>query len=349
MAIETFRISRNVARDFVVQIYLANGSTAANIFAGTETLATTVFVNNEDVAIASPTTTWEDATAGQIRIAFVESDSTDLIDASYQIVSTFTNGGYTGRLYPPARLRVDPSPGSIQTFTNGAVSQGNARERILTVYCLDEDIAAAAPTDFAALCPTWQVKAAGTDGVMDSATPWELTSASVDFEALGVAANDVIVLTKPRAAFPTPIGELYAIDSVSGSTAVLRRVGGYLNEGQPPGNASGLIGVEFRVPTFRPQIDIATEDANRLFGIDPSIPGKTPSEVYSLREFRQFTVLHVLVWAYTSGNKAAQGDYDIKLRLRVAEKNDLLARMVVKWGPYGDSAPPNRRNLRLSR
>lgn len=349
MSVPTFRLSRGVARDFVVQIYKRDGSIASGVFAGTETLSTSVFVGNEDVALASPTTTWEDATNGQIRIAFGASDSVDLIDAEYQIVSTFTAGGSEGRLYPPARLAVEANPGSIQTFTNGAVAQGNARERLATVYCTDEDIAASAPADFLGLCPPWQVKASGTDGVMDASTPWTLTSASVDFEALGVAANDVIALAKPRAAFPTPSGELYAIDSVSGSTAILRRVGGYLNEGQPPGNASGLIGVDFRVLTFRPQIDIATEDANRIFGIDPTVTGRKPSDVYSLREFRQFAVLHCLVWAYTSGNKAAQGDYDIKLRLRVSEKNDLMSRMVIKWGATGGQSPPNRRNLRLSR
>ena len=52
-----------------------------------------------------------------------------------------------------------------------------------TVFATDEDIAVRAGDDYAALCPSSNKLAEGTDGVMDPGTPWDLSSASVDFGA----------------------------------------------------------------------------------------------------------------------------------------------------------------------
>ena len=83
---------------------------------------------------------------------------------------------------------------------------------LATVYATDEHIAVRATGDFTVLCPDWQRVAAGVDGVFAADAPWTLTSASVDFEAAGVASGHVISLTAPKATFKGS-GELLAVDA----------------------------------------------------------------------------------------------------------------------------------------
>src|SRR5436309_2393309 len=127
------------------------------------------------------------------------------------------------------------------------------------VFCHDEDLAVRAGGDFVTLCPPWQIDAADTDGAFASGFPWVLTSTLVNFETNGVAANQVVDLTAPKASFPG--GHcLFAIDSVSGTSIVLRRLHKDLNAGQPPAPAAGLSGVAFSIPTLFPQIEEASFD-----------------------------------------------------------------------------------------
>ncbi len=65
-------------------------------------------------------------------------------------------------------------------------------------YATDEDIALRASADFSLLCPRDQKVAAGSDGAFSTSDPWTLTSASADFNALGVAAGQVVQLRPSR-------------------------------------------------------------------------------------------------------------------------------------------------------
>jgi hypothetical protein len=213
-------------------------------------------------------------------------------------------------------------------------------EQTTPAYCTDEDICVRVGGDFVALCPAWQCMAAGTDGVFANGSPWVLTSASVNFQSNGVTANQVIQLTAPKNAFPGS-GALFAIDSVSGGSITLRRLHEDLHVGQPPGPTSGLTGVAFTINTLDPQIEEASFDIKRRFGIDENIGFRTSSWVYDLRDLRMATVLAVLLARYTQEARTDRGDFPRKIELIKGELLTVLDRVQVRWGPLGNSSEPS--------
>jgi hypothetical protein len=215
----------------------------------------------------------------------------------------------------------------------------SAPAALAQVYCTNEDIARRAPQDFFNLCPKFQYRAKGTDGVFLTASPWLLTSASVSFAGNGVGSNDVAALVKPGV-FSTP-SELFAVDSASGGSITLRRIGEQSGVGQAPGPAAGVTGVTFEVRTFATQIENASYDCNKFFGVDPNIPCKSPTLLYDARELTMFCVLTVLRRAYIDGVKVKTDDYEMKLALVSQELDDLRSRLAVQWGTQADGNPPN--------
>lgn len=217
------------------------------------------------------------------------------------------------------------------------------------VYATDEDVCVRATGDFAVLCPDWQKQAYGTDGVFASGSPWALTSTAVDFEASGVAPGMIAVLTKPRPPFKGS-GDLLAVDSASGDTLTLRRVGQVAGIGSPPAPAAGLTGVEFTVLTMAPQIEDASFSLNRDWNIDPNLPGRTPSELYDLRDLRQATVLTVLLRRYVAENRGDKGDFNLKIGSTKQALDDVTSRLSIRWGTAGtDPAPSTIFSCRISR
>jgi hypothetical protein len=197
------------------------------------------------------------------------------------------------------------------------------------VYATDESVAIRSIADYDALCPKSQGLARGIDGVFSSGSPWVLTSATVDFEAQGVMANDVILLTAPKTAFKGS-GELLAVESASGGSVTLRRLGQVAGVGVPPG-AGGVVGVTFAVETLFPQIEEASWDMNRRFNIDPAVPSRAPSSLYDVRDLRQATVARVLRDRYTAEAKDGKGDFARKAKLFDDELTDLIGRLRVRW------------------
>jgi hypothetical protein len=194
--------------------------------------------------------------------------------------------------------------------------------------------------DWALLCPPWQQMAAGTDGAFGSGTPWVLTSTAVNFASNGVSPNQVVWLTTPKANYPGG-GQFLAIDSVSGSSITLRRPHKDLNVGQPPAPSTGLAGVAFTINTLDPQIEEASFDIKRRFGIDETIFARSSTWVFDLRDLRMATVLSVLLDRYTQEQRTERGDFAAKV-LRVRQQlDDVLARVQVRWGPVGNSAEPS--------
>jgi hypothetical protein len=220
-----------------------------------------------------------------------------------------------------------------------AVSQ-SLPEQTTPVYCTDEDIAVRAGGDFAILVPPWQVMASGTDGYFSSGAPWVFQSVSVNFAANNVAPNQVLWLTAPKSQYPGG-GQLLAIDSVSGSALVLRRLHKDLNVGQPPAPPSGLSSITFSIPTLDPQSEEASFDIKRRFGIDENIVLRTSSWIYDLRDLRIATVLSVLYDRYMAEARAERGDFAMKIQRIRTPLEEVLARVQVRWGPQGNSAAPS--------
>jgi hypothetical protein len=216
-------------------------------------------------------------------------------------------------------------------------------EQTSPVYCTDEDILVHAGGDFVILCPPWQQMAAGTDGIFAPGAPWVLSSTSVDFAANGVSPNQVIWLTAPKPQFPGG-GQLLAIDSVEGNSITLRRPHKDLYVGQPPAPSAGLIGVTFTINTLDPQSEEASFDLKRRFAIDDTVGGdfsRSSSWVYALRDLRMATVLSVLYDRYTLETRTDKGDFAIKVKRIRQQLDDVLARVQVRWGPFGNSAEPS--------
>ena len=208
---------------------------------------------------------------------------------------------------------------------------------LTTVYATDEDIAVRAPADFPILCPRDQKLAWGSDGAFSPTSPWVLTSSTVDFSARGLAPGNVVQLLQPVANFRPP-GDSLVVDSIAPFAVTLRRKGLATGAGQPPGPSSALIGVEFTANTLGPQIERASYDLNRRFGIDDLVAGRRAVDLYDPREIREATVLSVLYRQYVAMSRETgeqQDAFAAKSALLKAELDDLLDRLVVRWGPPG--------------
>jgi hypothetical protein len=219
----------------------------------------------------------------------------------------------------------------------------NVPSQTTPVYCSDEDILVHGGGDFALICPAWQQMAAGNDGVFVPGAPWVLTSASVDFQANGVNPNQVVWLTAPKSQYPGG-GVFLAVDNASGNSITLRRPYKNLNIGQPPAPATGLTGVAFAINTLDPQIAEASYDLKNRFAIDDNpLVGeyRSSSWIYDLQVLRVATVYSVLLERYTQETRTEGGDFEKKV-IRFRQKlDDVLTRVQVRWGPFGNSAEPS--------
>jgi hypothetical protein len=167
-----------------------------------------------------------------------------------------------------------------------------------------------------------------------------MSSASVNFQAQGVTSNHVVWLNAPKGQYPGG-GHFLAVDSASGNSITLRRVHQDLNIGQPPGPATGVTGVNFTINTLGPQIEEATYEVKRQFGIDENIYPRSSNWVYDIREFRIVTILNVLWNRYTQESRTDRGDFEKKVdRIRM-ELREVIDRIQVRWGPFGSSGEPS--------
>ena len=213
-------------------------------------------------------------------------------------------------------------------------------------YANDEDVALRAPADFALLCPRDQKLSAGIDGFFNVSDRWNLRSNSVNFATSGVVAGQVVQLLGPSSQFKPP-GEAFVAQAVNANVLTLRRKGQSAAAGQPAGPATGLIGVEFLIVTLAPQLEHASFEFDRRYGI----ANEGVSATFDPRDVRDVIVLSVLHGQYLAmsreGAGAAGDPFAAKASAMKAELDDLLARLVVRKGRGGD--PSSRFTLRLSR
>lgn len=185
--------------------------------------------------------------------------------------------------------------------------------------------------DYDVLCPASQRMAYGTDGVLSG---WTLTSASVDFAANGVVANQVVRIEK--ATVIKGSGDVLAIESAVGGVLTLRRIGQVAGVGQTPPAATA---VTFEIKTLSPQIEEESFDLNRRFGIDPLVPGRTPSDEYDLRDLRMACVRQVICNRYQQEARDKENDFWPKYGEHRKLLADVIERVRVRWGPSGDTLP----------
>lgn len=213
--------------------------------------------------------------------------------------------------------------------------------RLTVRYATDEDVCVHAPGDFPQLVPADQALASASDGAIAEGS-WDLTSASSDFESLGVSGSDVVHLKAPRTAFGKS-GHLLVVESVSGTTATLRRRNMDAGKGLPPGPSGGLASVEFDVLTLAPQIEEVSYDLNERYAIQPWLTDRTTADLTDLRQLRRLCVLGVLAMRYADMAKNGDERSDLwafKARETRKRFDELARRCELRWGPDGDDAPP---------
>lgn len=213
------------------------------------------------------------------------------------------------------------------------------------LYATDEQIRIRCAGDFDELVPSDQIIALGFDGVLLASSPWLLTSASVNFMAVGVEPGNVVVLT-----FDTGNGVHFGVDSVSSSGIILKRIGQPATGlGMPPVTATAT-GIQFSVPTFGPQIEDATYELNLRYRVDDNFPDRQANYLYDARELRQACVLTVLIRQYTTENRAKDGDFAGKVGQAQRELDQVLSRLQLHFGQLGlGSVPTNRFSMNIRR
>lgn len=213
------------------------------------------------------------------------------------------------------------------------------------LYATDEDIKVRCSGDFDMLAPADQSLAAGTDGAINVSSPWVLNSVSANFAASGLTAGNVISL---KLTVHGPATH-FAVVSVTTNATTFRRVGMLASQGQPPVIAN-VTGLTYSVQTFRAQIEDASYDLNRRFGINDDFADRQASYLYDARELRQACVLTVLMRQYATESRTKDGDFASKLTVVSRELDDVLARISVKFGSLGQgSEPVNRFSMRVRR
>jgi len=169
-----------------------------------------------------------------------------------------------------------------------------------------------------------------------------MTSASVNFQQQGVAAQNVIHLTGPRTAFPGSGGVYFAVDSVANNAVTLRMLGQQLGIGQPPVSTAGVSGVTFTVATFANLIDVASYELKIRFGIDDANFFRSTVYIYNgvedkYRCLQDAVVFNVIMNAYQSDARSEKGDWAMKLKNYTRKYESALSRVEVQWGSIGDA------------
>lgn len=312
----------------------ANG-VAITTFDGSQTLAGTVWPGGNRDAVFAVAVTWVTPGDGLILASLTADETASIPAGPYELLVTLTDGMVDPVEAYSAFIDVEAAPLAIATPVTIPSQVGGATFYSTTpTYCKDEDIALRAPQDYFAIANTRLTK--GFDGVFQAGSPWVLTSPTVDFSTMGIAAGSIVQLSK--GSFGN--GELFAVDSVGANSVWLRRPGQTYGIGLPPGlNNTGPITFDCR--TFGSTIDAASYDAKKFFGVDENIPIKSSARLYDQRELQQFTVLTVLRRSYIAADKAKAEDFDLKLGLVTQELEDLRSRLLVHWGALAAGDPPN--------
>ena len=222
--------------------------------------------------------------------------------------------------------------------------------QLANVYATDEDIAVRAPGDYAELVPKDSLVAQGIDGSFDAAFPWILNS-TLNFTRQGVKSGMVVHLETAEGPFRAS-GAFFAVDTPSGQSCSLRRIGLLSGIGQPP-YPGPCEAITFTIRTFSPQLENASYELNQSFRINPADSVwryDTPANLYDQRQLRDACVLKVLIQQYTSEARSKDSDWSAKAALARIDQDALMEKLILRWGPFGQAeGPSSRMNLKLVR
>ena len=109
----------------------------------------------------------------------------------------------------------------------------------------------------------------------------------------------------------------------------------------PPGPAAGPVRHHVLDHDVRPADRAASFDIKRRFGIDENITFRDSSWIYDLQDLRMAVVLTVLYDRYTAELRSDRGDWVRKMGHIRNQRDDIIDRVQVRWGPYGNSAEPS--------
>lgn len=229
---------------------------------------------------------------------------------------------------------------------------GNGPQPTTPDWASDEMMAIQAGGDFITLCPAWQTWARGTDGVFNAGDPWTLNSASMNFVKQGVTPQSVCVLS---GAGLQSSGEMFAVDTVATTSVGLRRIAMQPGQGQPPAPTTGSSGVQFNFPTHSAMLNQMAFRLKDDYAIDEAIFFRSSPWLYAgvedpYRVFRDAVVFGVLRDLYEREARNGDGDFERKAHTTSGRYKEATARILARWGPYGNSAQPaSKFNTRLSR
>jgi hypothetical protein len=147
--------------------------------------------------------------------------------------------------------------------------------------CSDEMVAERCIADYIQVAPLGGKVAYGEDGVLTADSPWDLSSATVDFAARGVESGHVVHLMQTLP--PSKPTDILAVAATGGEAAApytlaTRRIGEDAGFGHPPGPAPGgatLTRVQFQVVSFYPLI----KDYTRYIKQELEIVDKTNADL----------------------------------------------------------------------
>lgn len=214
---------------------------------------------------------------------------------------------------------------------------------LATMDLTDESIADRVSPDFILLAPDDEAMAGGIDGFFDAGDRWTLASASVDFEAQGVAVGNLCKLESSslvngRTAYAN-VG-LFAVVAPSGHNLTLRRRRRSASVGQPPGPVAGGTGYRFKVETALPFIMDGANFVASRYSLATADDIKSGTELLCQR----VASLKAIVNSYAAqsrkaGDKQAD-DFTAQRALYQAELDEALKVLDPLYGVY-----PNRSQL----
>lgn len=212
-------------------------------------------------------------------------------------------------------------------------------------YATDEDVLLTVGDDFFTIAPDSWHWAKGSDGVIDAATPFTLTSATVDFEAAGVTPGRVVRLT----ARPSTPANLYygtqeyaLVHTVSDNTLTIRRPGLEAGEGQgyatsivQSGNTTTVfIGVIFVIATVDTHLQRATRrvraDLRRTSGDATLIAELADQDLIDITVYRALDELYTSSISVTAEGSTTPHPALVKAREWRAKYEALLAEMIAR-------------------
>jgi hypothetical protein len=331
---DRFRVLQGAALQIDVTLRDAGG-TVITTYTGSETLASVLWPGGALPTSATPSVAWLVAASGTLRVTIDEADTAALTAGRYELLVTLDDGTDVVEVYQ-ARIDLDAAPLAAASITEGTPTASAKPAATSTAMACDEDLAEWDANDFWALAPRHQVLASGQDGVIDGAAPWLLSSASIDFEAQGVAPGHVLAILKPA----RQGHDLFAVAGVDGVTVQLRRIGAEADTGQPPATAAGLTSVSFEVRTYAPQLALSSADIRRSYRLATNSNRELTDLAEHGEELRQLCTLLTLRRAYLTSQKSADSDFSAKLGLIADQVSMIEARLSLAWGSYDAPSAP---------